>query len=187
MDFNDADTQRDFETAPAGTIVTVDLALEPGGAGDDGWASKSKDGNSLGLKCKCTILEPAQYAKRTIYIWFTISGKTEGHLTAAQISRAKIRAMLESAKGVRPADQDDKAKQARCITDYGELDGLRFIVKLGVDPTRDGYQAKNTLAEVITPERTQWHPVQQIAKQREMPQGNGKAVSTQIDRPAWAR
>ncbi len=188
MDFNDADAQRDFETIPAGTIVTLDLALDPGCAGDDIWVTKSKkDGNSLGLKCKCTVLEPPQHAKRAIYTWLTISGNSEGHLKAAEISRAKIRAMLESAHGVRPDDQSEKAKQARCIADYGDLDGLRFIAKLGIEPARDGYQAKNTLAEIITPERTQWHPVEQVPKQREMPQGNSKAVSAPIDRPAWAR
>jgi hypothetical protein len=187
MDFNDADAQRDFETIPAGTIVTLDLALEPGGAGDDAWATRSKDGFSSGLKCRCTVLEPSQHAKRVIYTWLTIAGKAEGHLTAAQISRAQIRAMLESARGVRPDDQSEKAQQARRIIDYGDLDGLRFIAKLGVEPARDGYQAKNTLAEIITPERTQWHPVEQVPKQREMPQGNSKAVSAPIDRPAWAR
>jgi hypothetical protein len=182
MDFNDANEQRNFDVMPAGTIVIVDMAIADG---DDGaYLRRSKDGTSQGLKCELTIVEPAPYAKRKVWEWLTVSGTTEGHAQAKEISRAKIRAMLESVRGVTPDDQSDKAKQARCIEDYGDLDGIRFVAKLGIEPARNGYQAKNTIAEVITPDRTEWRAVPQVPKPRK-PASATKVAP--IERPAWAR
>ena len=36
--------------------------------------------------------------------------------------------------------------------------------KLGVEPAKGDYKAKNILAEVITPDRKEWHPVEQEAQ-----------------------
>jgi hypothetical protein len=180
LDFNTADEQRRFDVIPAGTIVTADMAIV---ASDDGcYLRKSKDGTSQGLKCEITILEPRQYGKRKVWEWMTIDGQSEGHRQAAGISSSKIRAILESARGIRPDDQSDTAKQARCISDYDDLDGIRFIAKLGVEPARNGYAPRNTIAEVITPERSQWRPVTQVPKQRK---SISRAVTpAPIERPA---
>jgi len=79
---------------------------------------------------------------------------------------------------------------ARRITNYGELDGMRFIARLGVEPARNGYAAKNRVAEVITPERTDWQRVEQPAKSATPTPSvaTAKPASTPatIARPKWA-
>ena len=39
---------------------------------------------------------------------------------------------------------------------------MRFVARLGVEPPTDNYAAKNTILEVITPERQAWKKPEQI-------------------------
>src|SRR5262249_19557453 len=130
-DFNEAESQRDFEVIPDGTIATVRMTVRPGSAGEGGWLRRSKDGNSEAFDCEFVVLD-GPHAKRKFWTLFTVAGTTPGHAEAARISAGKLRAILESARGIRPDDTSDAAKKARCIESYGELNGLAFIVRIGV-------------------------------------------------------
>ena len=161
QDFNDAGPQRLFDLIPANTVVTVQIFVRPGSVGDGGWLRRSKDGGSEGLDLEFTVVDK-EYAKRKLWMLLTLGGTTEGHSEAGRISREKLRAILESARGIRPDDNSEAAAQARRIADYGELNNMRFIARIGVEPARNGFKAKNTLEEVITPDRTDWHHVEQV-------------------------
>ena len=56
-DFNDADTQRNFDVIPDGTIATVRMKVRPGNAGEGGWLRRSKDGISEALDCEFVVLD----------------------------------------------------------------------------------------------------------------------------------
>jgi hypothetical protein len=155
FDFNDADQQRSFDIIPANTICTLQLTIRPGGAGDDGWLKRSADGNSEGLDCEFTVAG-GPHDKRKLWQLFTLRGTTPGHAEAGEISRNTLRAILESARGIRPDDKSEAALNARKPSGWGDFDQLRFIARVGVRPPRDGYQAKNTILEVITPDRQAW-------------------------------
>src|SRR5262249_17802245 len=106
----------------------------------------------------------------------------------------RIRGMLESARGIRPDDTSDAAKTARQIASYGDLDGLRFIARIGVEPAQGNYPAKNTLDEAITPDKQAWRPVEEVPKPTgsallQTPASLGAPVTapTALDRPKWAR
>jgi hypothetical protein len=176
-DFNDAGEQRSFDVIPSGTIVLLSMTVRPGGAGTGGWLKKSRDGLSEGLDCECTVIE-GPYEKRKIWPLFTLGGTTNGHADAAKISRIKLRAILESARGIRPDDKSEQAAKARRTSSFADFDGLRFLAKTGVE-RRDGFAAKNTLQEIITPEREQWHAIPQVPLR--------SATPAKIERPAWAR
>ena len=90
-----------------------------------------------------------------------LSGTTDGHAQAAEITRTKLRAILESARGIKPADVSEAAVKAR-RAEFDEFDGIRFIAKIAVEPARGDYKAKNILGDVITPDRKEWHPVEQL-------------------------
>jgi hypothetical protein len=183
LDFNDAGPQRSFDTIPDGTIATVCMKIRPGNAGEGG---RSKDGNSEALDCEFVVLD-GEYAKRKFWTLLTVDGTTEGHKEAAEINRKRICAMLESAHGIRPDDKSDAAKKARHITSYGDLDGLIFIVRIGVEPAQNGYKAKNRLDYVITPDEKTWHPVTQDPKPAATPTLAASASApTKIERPSWA-
>jgi hypothetical protein len=189
-DFNNADPQRDV--IPPDTIVTLQNKVRAGNAGEDGWLAQSQDGKSKGLDLEYTVVNSVdkKYIKRKLFEWLVLDGPTEGHAEAARISQSKIRAMLESARGIRPDDKSEAAIQARRIANYGELDGMRFIARLGVEPARNSYAAKNRVAEVITPERRDWQRVEQTAKSATPSAPTAaKPASTPapIARPQWGR
>jgi hypothetical protein len=107
-----------------------------------------------------------------------------------KISRSRLRAILESARGIRPDDKSDAAKQARQVSSYGDFDGVRFIARIGVEPPQNGYKAKNKLDEVITPDRKDWHSIQQVARQANSSAAPSPATPTElakIGRPEWAK
>ena len=186
-DFNDAGPQRSFEVIPDGTIVPVQLTVRPGNAGENGMLRRSKDHRSEALDCEFTVTE-GEYVKRKFWALLTLEGTTSGHAEAGDISRRILRAILESARGIRPDDQSEAAKKAR-VAEYAEFDGLRFLVRVGVEPARDGYKAKNTVAEVITPDRMTWRAVEQVPKAAATatPTSNAAAAPVVITRPEWAR
>lgn len=190
-DFNDADPQRQFDVIPADTIVTLQIKVKPGHAAEGDWLTRAKDGKSEGLDLEYTIVDPEKYAKRKVFERLTLQGTAEGHKEAKRISETKIRAILESARGIRPDDKSEAATAARRIDNYGELNGMRFIARLGVEPPQNNYAAKNKIAEVITPERQDWKRVEQPAKSASPTPSSApaKPASTpaMIERPEWAR
>ena len=184
FDFNTAETQR--EPIPADTVAVIQMNIKPGDAGEGKWLKTSKDGTSRGLDCEFIVVG-GEHDKRKFWTRMTLEGESDGHKDARDISRRTLRAILESARGIRPDDQSDDAKKAR-MADYADFDGIRFIGRIGVEPAKNGYAAKNTLLEVITPERKNWRPVEQVAAQ---PNGAGRhaaaAPAAEIVRPEWAR
>jgi len=191
-DFNSASEQRSGDLIADGTIAPVHLTIRPGNSGEGGWLKRSKSGDSMALDCEFTVTEGPN-AKRKFWSLFTVEGTTEGHQKAADISASRIRAILESAHGVRPDDESETAHNARRIASWGDLNNLRFVVKIGVEKGKDGYKDKNTLAEVITPDRKQWAKVEQVARQQSFqPVGQAaqavaqKAGAAAANKPAWA-
>jgi hypothetical protein len=178
---------------PANTVATLQITVRPGNAGDGGWLRRSKDGASEGLDLEFTVVD-GEYAKRKLWMLLTLGGITAGHAEAARISREKLRAILESARGIRPNDKSESAAEGRRIANYYELNNMRFIARIGVDPPRHGFKAKNTIEEVITPDRTDWHHVEQVAVEQAVKESTApstaaaKPASTpaKIERPRWA-
>lgn len=187
-DYNDAGPQRTFEVIPAGTIAVVEMSIRSGNAGEDGLLKRSKDGGCEGLDAELTVVE-GEYAKRKIWSFMVVSGTTDGHAQAADITKSRLRAILESARNIKPADVSEAAKKARTTTRYADFDGIRFMAKLGVEPASGDYKAKNILAEVITPDRKEWHAVQQEPKAKAAPNSGaaGQAAPAQISKPTWAK
>ena len=60
------------------------------------------------------------------------------------------------------------------------------MAKIGVEPARGEYKAKNILVEVITPDRKEWRPIEQQAKSAAKATAAGGNV-TPIAKPAWAQ
>ena len=111
----------------------------------DGWLSRSKDGNSEALDCEFVVVD-GQHVHRKFWSLLTVGGTTEGHAKAAEISRTRLRAILESARGIRPDDKSEAAKQARQVGSYADFDGLRFIGQIGVEPAQRQLLAEEHVA-----------------------------------------
>jgi hypothetical protein len=181
-DFNTAGEQRSFDVIADKTIAVVQLNIRRGDAGGNGLLKRSKTGTSEGLDCELVVVG-GPHDKRKFWDWMTISGTTDGHAQAAEITHRKLRAIIESARGIKPTDVSEAAKKAR-VVEYAEFDGIRFLAQIGVEPAKGDYRAKNFLAQIITPERKEWQPVEQVT--RPTPAATAKP-SNVIVKPVWAQ
>jgi hypothetical protein len=181
MDYNSVGAQKSFDVIPDGTTVVVQMNIRPGNAGKDGLLKRSKSREAEMLDAEFIVVE-GDYAKRKFWENMVVDGATDGHKEAADITHRRLRAIIESVKGIKPADVSEAAKAARNV-EYAEFDGMRFLCRVGVEPAHDGYKAKNTLAQVITPDRTkEWRPIEQAPK----PPNGPSNAPTPIIKPKWA-
>jgi hypothetical protein len=187
-DFNNAGNQRVFDVIPDNTVLPVRVTINPGGAGDDGMLTRAGDGNSEHLNTVCTVIV-GPFKKRKVFTRLTVQGTTSGHTEAIDITRRTIKAMLESARGIKPNDTSDAAKAARLINGYSDLDGLCCVIRVGVRPPSGQYSAQNTIREIITPDHKDWVQLEQTPPQA-APAASSAPVAPKpaasIARPQWA-
>jgi hypothetical protein len=156
MDFNSAEPQSSV-LIPHGTLARVSLAVKPGGAGSDGWLTPSRTSEALYLNTEAVVLE-GPYPRRRVFTRIGLKGKSvneKGEDTYANRGRSLIRGILESARGIKSADQSESARAARTIGSYGDLNGLVFVARIVVegdrtDPTAD---KRNAIGAAIGPDR----------------------------------
>ena len=189
LDLNDAGPQRSFDLIPAGTIATVQMMIRNGGVGEGGWLTRSKDGSCEMLDVEFVVVD-TEYAKRKIWQMMVLTGTTDGHAKAAEISRALLRGILELARDIKPGDNSEAA-QAKRKADFGDFNNLRFTARITIEKSRDpAYEDKNRLV-AITPDLKQWAAVEQIPSVAQMGlPGMGAPASAKpaqaITRPDWA-
>jgi hypothetical protein len=160
------------------------MVIKPGGAGHEGWLTTASSGGSQHLNCEFIVVE-GEYAKRKIFARLTLSGDTEGHAEAIRINRNTLRAILESGHGVRPDDKSEAAQAKRNVASYAEFNDLRFVARLGVKPPQNGYDAKNVISEVITPDNHNWKEVEQLPGTASLGAPSQSPPPNSITRPKW--
>jgi hypothetical protein len=192
-DYTDAPPPRDMELIPHGVIATCVLHIRPGGVGEDNMLTRTKAGDAEMLTCEFTVAD-GPHKGRKFWEYMILSGTTAGHAQAIDISRGTVKAIIDSALGLKPDDVSPQARAARTVGPK-QLEGMTFIGKVGVEqgkPKNDGtgenWLDKNILAAVITPDKKEWHPVDQPP-----PFNGGGATSAApssptlpIERPGWA-
>jgi hypothetical protein len=148
MNFNDAEPQTEFGLIPANTIAKARLTIKPGNDFSDPFLTRSKNGESTYLDCEWIIME-GEFARRKIFDKIGIKGSDQW----INMGKAKIRAILESAKNIDPKDMSEATMAARKIDSVSELERLEPIIKIGIEHDRGGvYQDKNKVASIITPD-----------------------------------
>jgi hypothetical protein len=189
FDYTDAPLPQ-FELIPQGTIATVSLHIRAGNAGEDGLLKRSKDGGCEMLDLECTIVD-GPFKGRKLWQNMVLMGTTDGHAKAADISRGMLKAILDSALGLKPDDVSPQARAARTV-DLKQFEGMTFIAKIGIEKgaaKNDGsggfWDDKNDIAGVITPDKTGWHPVEQPPP-FDAASPTSAPAATPVARPEWA-
>jgi len=175
MDFNNAEKQfdsgGDFEPIPEDTLVDLVFTIKPGHVGDGGWLTQGKpsaksSGGWQYISAEMTIIG-GDYDKRKVwqnFMWNCV-GPTDAASAekTANITRSNLRALLESARNIQPADESPAGQQGRQINDFGDLNGMQFKAKLRIEPGNDGYAAKNQIKVIITPDMPEYGAAPQQA------------------------
>ena len=81
-----------------------------------------------------------EHTKRRVFTRIGLKGKSvneKGEDTYANRGRSLIRGILESARGIRSGDQSERARAARTIGSYGDLNGLVFVARIVVEIDRN--------------------------------------------------
>jgi hypothetical protein len=159
-DFNGAEPQQNAsELIPAGTLVKVRLTIRPGSGGPEGWVTQSRISDAQYLNTEAVILE-GPHAKRRVYTRIGLRGKGAQGAddTYANRGRSLIRGILESARGIASKDTSDRARAARIIRGYGDLNGMVFLARIGVekDKTDPRDEGRNVIAAAIGPEHADY-------------------------------
>lgn len=161
MDFNNAEPQRATgNLIPDNTVALVVINLREGGAGPGGHLKASNDGTSNMLDLEFTV-DGGEHDRRKLWENWVVDGQSEGQQKAAAITRSRVRAVLESAHGVDPADDSEAAMEKRRLSGWGGLDALRVCVKIGVEtgnlkdksagPDSERWPTKNKIKAILTP------------------------------------
>jgi len=131
FDYSNAPEQRSDTPIPDGTVATLQLHIRPGNVGEGGLLTRSKDGTCEMLDCEFVVVD-GPHIKRRLWERYVQSGTTAGQEEAVKISRGKLRAIIESARGIKPDDMSEQARKARTV-ELRDFDGLQFIARIGIE------------------------------------------------------
>lgn len=154
FDFNDATEQSSFDLIPKGTRVRVRMTIRPGGFDDPaqgwngGYATRNDNTGSVYLNAEFVVTE-GEYARRKL--WSLIGLYSPKGPEWANMGRAFIKAILNSARGVHPGDASPQAQNARRISGFADLDGIEFLAKVDWEKDPNG-QDKAVIKQAIQPD-----------------------------------
>ena len=190
FDFNNAEDQTGFDLIPKGTLVKVRMTIRPGGFDDPaqgwtgGYATQSQTTGSVYLNCEFVVLE-GKYARRKM--WSLIGLYSPKGPEWANMGRAFIKGILNSARGVHPGDNSPQAQQARRIQGFQDLDGIEFVARVDVEKDQNG-EDKNVVKQAITPDHKDYAALMgQPSAAPIAPQQTQAAPGTKPNRPSWAQ
>jgi hypothetical protein len=108
FDYSDAESP-DTELIPDGEVAVAQMRIKAGSAGEDGMATRSKGGDSEYLSAEFTLLD-GKHARAKFWQVLLTSGETDGQKQMVDKGRAILKAMLDSAYGIDPADKSPEAR-----------------------------------------------------------------------------
>jgi len=193
FDYTDAPPPS-FELIPDGTVASVSIHIRPGNAGEDGMYKRSGNGECEMLDLEFTVLDGI-YKARKFWTNLLTAGTTDGQKKMAAGNIGVLKAILDSALGLKPDDKSDQARAARNVGPK-KFEGMCFIAKIGIEAggaKKDGsgnYPDKNVLAGVITPDKRDWHSIEQPPPFNGGGAGAAAAPASSappVDRPSWAQ
>lgn len=199
FDFNDANAQRETGgVIPEGTVALAVMTIRAGGQGPGGFLTNTKAGDKTMIDAEFTLAS-GKHERRKVWKNMMI---TPIDSESGQITRAQLRAAIESALAIHPGDMSETAIERRRVPGYQFFDGLTVCMKIGIEKGKDGNPDKNTLRAFVTPDSADYinpGPQQGIgtfqtagaAVQRAAASaGGGTAAAAKaaapVSKPAWA-
>jgi hypothetical protein len=148
-DFNDA--KQNANLIPKGTRAKVRMTIRPGGYDDpsQGWGGGYATRGTTGavyLNAEFTVLE-GPFARRKVFSMIGLYSPKGPEW--ANMGRALVRGILNSARGLSDKDNSTEAQNARRISGFADLDGLEFVARIDVGADANG-EDKNEIRSAVT-------------------------------------
>jgi len=187
-DFNDAESNTG-DLIPKGTVAPVILTIRPGGTGDGGWLTQSRNSPYQYLDCEFTVTA-GPFAKRKFWTLLMAGHATPNEEKVAKtlgITRSKLRGILESARGIDPNDMSEAAKAKRIVNGYGDFSGMEFVAKIGVEAGTGGYADKNVFDNAVPVTSKDYAAAKSGAAPAFAPAAAAPVAAPAANVPAWAQ
>ena len=148
----------DFELIPIGTVVRAIVQVKPGDIqipdyGHGNWFKASQSSRAKWMELEFTIVG-GPFDRRKFWDRVFVDGDkmgASGMPEAKEIGLRTLRALIDSANGLDPADMSPEAQQRRTINGVSDLNGMEICAKIGIKKGTNGYQDQNKLMAALTP------------------------------------
>ncbi len=153
------DEGNDFSLIPHGTIARAILYIKPQIDGvtipdlaQDAIFRQSATSSAKWIECEFTIIG-GQFDKRKVWHNLFFDGdkkNASGVSMSKEIGLRTLRGLVDSAKGLSPADMSPEANALRQIPSLDAINGMEFCIKIAVEKGTNGYEDKNKMLAPIT-------------------------------------
>ena len=155
--------QKPLELMPDKTPVRAIINLLGGDAempefGQGFLFKKSMSSSAVYCPMEFTIIG-GDFDKRRVWHNLFVHGDkldSNGVPVARNIGLETLRRMVDSIYNLKGADMSAEAQQKRNIAGIQVLQGQEFSFLVGIEPAQNGYDAKNKMTVVLTPDNTDY-------------------------------
>src|SRR5262249_41299241 len=119
-DYTDVPASNFNPKIPEGTKATLVIHIRPGGVGENGMLTRSKDGGCEMLAVMLTVADGPYKGEKFFENW-VLEGTTDGHAKAREVTLRKLKAVLDSALGLDPDDKSPEARARRTISSASSM------------------------------------------------------------------
>jgi hypothetical protein len=188
--------EREFSLIPNGTVCRAVMVIKHGDMeipefGQGAWFKKSMSSAAKWMEIEFTIIG-GEFDRRKFWDRVFVDGDKMGQSgipQAKEIGLRTLKSLVESARGIDPADMSPQAQQARNISGVFDLNAMEICAKVGIKKGTNGYADSNRLVAALTPNSREFihggqAPVMQTPaaspSQYSAPQSSGAV-------PSWAQ
>ena len=188
---------QEFSLIPIGTIARAVVLVQMGDIelpefGKGQWFKRSASTAAKWMNLEFTIVG-GEFDRRKFWHSIFVDGDKigpSGMPLAKEIGLRTLKAIVESARNINPADMTPQAQQNRNISGMMDLSGMEICAKVGIKKGTNGYKDSNQLMAALTPNNSEFLPQGSIPMQQttiapnaapQAPAQNSGAV------PSWAQ
>jgi len=164
---------QEFSIIPNGTVVRAVVLVQQGDIeipefGQGQWFKRSASTAAKWMNLEFTIIG-GQYDRRKFWHSVFVDGDKmgpSGMPQAKEIGLRTLKSVVESGRGISPADMSPQAQQNRNISGMMDLNGMEICAKVGVKKGTNGYKDSNQLMVALTPDNKDYLPQGSVPMQQ---------------------
>jgi hypothetical protein len=191
---------REFSLIPNGTICRAVVLVKQGDIeipefGSGPWFKKSMSSAAKWMELEFTIIG-GEFDRRKFWDRVFVDGDKMGQSgipQAKEIGLRTLKAIVESARNIDPADMSPQAQQNRNITGVFDLNAMEICAKVGIKKGTNGYSDNNRLLAALAPNAKGFVPsgqapvMQTPAAAQQMQQAAPAQPPAYAAVPSWAQ